>query len=528
MVSPITAPVGQTTTFENPEAAAPPTPQVTGGAGDAMGTTMDSLWKDIESRNTQTVQAQKDLAAAQGQYGIDAARAEADLSRAHAGQMAGLFQRRQKEIMEKPPENKIEHDTATGFMGLAAMIPIAAAVMGGKGQMSGIGAIQAMTGMVDGYKTGNDQRIAFETKKYEDEMKKFELHQKQLADAFSVALEQAKYNQTAATANLKLKLAELNAPLLSKMAETQGIVATNDAYIKFQTEFAKQRLAHEEKMANAKRTVVRVPDPSDPAKMISVLANNNGVPIFDANGRYVIPEPKATGKGSGGSGVAQASNMIQAGNEVNRILGGIMRLPAAATPGALDNLTTKDGLFNYLRNAGGRTMSTFENNAMQKYQADLGRALAFIENSGYATGLAGLTKSLGDKDAIKAGDSIENQLFAVANIKETVQEAIKAKLDSGQLNEGQIAFAKNLISSLDKSVPFSSENVIEQYYRLHPPKGGKQPTKAEASQTFLTSQPKGSAATTPSVPSGYTYVGKAADGSGRNVYQAPDGTLHAQ
>jgi len=517
----------QPTTFEKPEAAAPPTPQVTGGAGDAMGTTMDSLWKDIESRNTQTVQAQKDLATAQGQYGIDAARAEADLSRAHAGQMAGLFQRRQKEIMEKPPENKIEHDTATGFMGLAAMIPIAAAVMGGKGQMSGIGAIQAMTGMVEGYKTGNDQRIAFETKKYEDEMKKFDLHQKQLADAFSVALEQAKYNQTAATANLKLKLAELNAPLLSKMAETQGIVATNDAYIKFQTEFAKQKLTHEEKMENAKRIIVRVPDPSDPTKMISVFANNKGIPISDANGNYVIPEPKAgTTKGQG---AAQERNqrVITATSLVAGAVEPLVKLKGGTTTGILPNLSTKDGMFNFLRNKTGRTLSSDESDFMNTTFAGIGRALASIETGGVATGLTLLAQKIENSTYINAGASDIQAANKLAELRDTVHEAVNAGINSGQYNEAQTATLKTLLGRIDAAIPFSRNDVAEALAkRIAPGKGTVGSRAIDAVKGGGSAAPQSSLPS--NIPAGYTYVGKAADGSGRNVYQAPDGTLHAQ
>jgi hypothetical protein len=50
---------------------------------------------------------------------------------------------------------------------------MAGAMLGNKGLMSGVGAMQAMTGLLNGYREGNKERIAFEQKKYDDEMKKW-------------------------------------------------------------------------------------------------------------------------------------------------------------------------------------------------------------------------------------------------------------------------------------------------------------------------------------------------------------------
>jgi hypothetical protein len=491
-----------------------------------MGTTMDNLWKNIEDRNTQSVQAQKDLATAQGQYGVDAARAEAEMARSNAGQMANLYQRRQKEIMEKPPERKIDHDTASGFMGLAAMLPIAAAVMGSKGQMSGLGAIQAMTGMVEGYKTGNDQRIAFETKKYEDEMKKFELHQKQLSDAFSVALEQAKYNQTSATANLKLKLAELNSPILSKMAETQGIVATNDAYVKFQTEFAKQRLAHDDKIANAKRTNVKVPDPNDPSKMITVLADNNGTPIHDVNGQYVIPAEKgAAGKGQG---AAQERNqrVITATSLIAGAVEPLVKLKGGTTTGLLPNLSTKDGMLNFLRNKTGRSLSSDEADFMNTTFAGIGRALASIETGGVATGLTQLANKIENSTYINAGATDIQAANKLAELRDTVHEAINAGINSGQYNEAQTATLKILLGRIDTAIPFSRNDVADALAQRFTTGTG-----TVGSRSVEAVRGKGASATQaplPSgVPAGSVIVGTSKDGRNAPVYKSPDGTMYS-
>jgi hypothetical protein len=103
-------------------------------------------------------------------------------------------------------------------------------LFGGKGQMSGIGALQAMDGVLKGYQTGNQQRIEFEKTKFEKELQNFKMHQDQIQKAFDRAIEGAKVNLTAATARLDSDLAALDAKNVQALVKRDGIVGGQTGY----------------------------------------------------------------------------------------------------------------------------------------------------------------------------------------------------------------------------------------------------------------------------------------------------------
>jgi len=99
----------------------------------------------------------------------------------------------QKTAMDKmapPPKMNITPDTHEGLMGLATILPIAGLLLGSKGMMSGVNAMNAMTGVMKGYQEGNKARIDFEKQKYDTAMKEWDANYKisrqKLADAIDM------------------------------------------------------------------------------------------------------------------------------------------------------------------------------------------------------------------------------------------------------------------------------------------------------------------------------------------------------
>jgi len=152
------------------------------------------------------------------------AQLQADFERGQADKMIGIFNKYESQLAAPAPKREIEPQTKEGMMGLAALLPVAGAFFGGKGLTSATGAMQAMTGLVKGYQEGNQNRIAFEQKKYDDAMKEFDRHQQQIKTAFDMAIKKAQVDQNAAKAELKVELVKLNSPLLAQMVETSGIM----------------------------------------------------------------------------------------------------------------------------------------------------------------------------------------------------------------------------------------------------------------------------------------------------------------
>ena len=196
-----------------------------------LGADLSNLYESIYKKTDDEAQkARETYAKEAGDIGVQKAEIKAKPAQQFAAQYANISKKYEPELMAKAPEFKVDQSTASGIASMAALLPIAGALFGGKGQMSGIGALQAMDGVLKGYQTGNQQRIEFEKTKFEKELQNFKMHQDQIQKAFDRAIEGAKVNLTAATAGLERDLAALDQKNLLAIVQKDGAVKGQDRY----------------------------------------------------------------------------------------------------------------------------------------------------------------------------------------------------------------------------------------------------------------------------------------------------------
>jgi hypothetical protein len=203
-----------------------------------LGADLSGLYESVYKKPMEEKQkAQESYAKEAGDIGIQKADIKAKPAQQFAAQYAGISKKYEPELMAKPPEFKVDQNTASGIASMAALLPIAGALFGGKGQMSGIGALQAMDGVLKGYQAGNQQRIEFEKTKFEKELQNFKMHQDQIQKAFDRAIQGAKVNLTGAQAGLERDLAGLDAKNLLAIAKRDGVVAAQNQFQSFSDKF---------------------------------------------------------------------------------------------------------------------------------------------------------------------------------------------------------------------------------------------------------------------------------------------------
>jgi hypothetical protein len=151
------------------------------------------------------------------------AKGQAAASRSFADTTAQQFEA-MKAARGEMPKRDIEEHTMQGLLGLGALLPMAGAMLGNKGLASGTGAMQAMAGLFNGYKEGNKERIAFEQKRYDDQMKQWENHARQLESDFRNAIEVAKTNLQAGTDAAKYAAMKQGAPMVKAMIDNMGLL----------------------------------------------------------------------------------------------------------------------------------------------------------------------------------------------------------------------------------------------------------------------------------------------------------------
>lgn len=168
-------------------------------------------------------EAEKQFAKTKGELGVQKAEAEAKYAKAGVGGEQAVYKKFEKQLMEPAPTIQYNEETSKSMASLATLLPVAAMMFGNKSQLSAIGAMNAMSGVLAGHQQGNQERIALETKNFEQKMSEFKTHQEQIKGAFERALQAAKLNASAAQAGLKVDLAKLDAQLLNAEVDQKGV-----------------------------------------------------------------------------------------------------------------------------------------------------------------------------------------------------------------------------------------------------------------------------------------------------------------
>jgi hypothetical protein len=188
----------------------------------------------------------------------------------------------------------------------------------------------------------------------------------------------------------------------------------------------------------------------------------------------------------GGAGGQKATQQMFVVQRAVNALGGVAsavealgQLPSGTTGGILPNLQTKDGMFNYMRNAASRTMSSSESKAVETLFTGITRNLAAIEASGAATGLVGLATQI-EKLRPVAGDKAVDVALKMADIRRIATENIQPLIDSGLMPKQQADVASGLVKRIERAIPYTTQEVVNAAY------GGKgKQTISEAGQAVV-------------------------------------------
>ena len=184
----------------------------------AFETPLDEPIKRLMKQQTETEKAK-----VQQQSNIDIAKEKAEQKayQSEASQLRGQLGGYDKLMAERPKMN-ITPDTQQGLNGLAVLMPIAAMLIGAKGQMSGLNAMDAMTGMLKGYQEGNKQRIDFEKQKYDTAMREWENNYKVFQDKLAQSAKIFATDRQAGIQAARVAALEANSKVALAMLDKAG------------------------------------------------------------------------------------------------------------------------------------------------------------------------------------------------------------------------------------------------------------------------------------------------------------------
>lgn len=249
-----------------------------------LGADLGGPVSDIQQRQAA---ATEKVARGQLDQKIAEARGVLNAQEAYAKGVRGAYAAAEPKLMAPPPTFNVTKDTEEGLMGLATIMPLAGLIIGGKGQMAGINAMNAMAGALQGYQTGNKERIAFETKKYEEAWKQWQAQINQVKDSLARYMELAKTDLATATSKAKLDAIAMGAPIIADLIEQQTLTKTFEMV---------EKIAVSTAQANAKVTkstkLVPVQTPEGPRLVTEEQAAESA-----RTGQPMTPAPRAADRG---------------------------------------------------------------------------------------------------------------------------------------------------------------------------------------------------------------------------------------
>jgi len=401
---------------------------------------------------TATATAQRDLALAQGER---AAR-EAAVTQ-HRAELE-RYRSRRVELPDFVPtqENAMSLGTLFGLVGVVGTL------MGGRGQQSAIGAMNAMSGMMAGWRQGRTDLYNRERQKYEQEMKRVQEQNAALQRDFQDALNLMKTDLDAGLARAREAAARHGVSIAGAAATRQGAEGVRNFLTSLRQTMTQIEQAQSRQTAGA--PIPRMVRGEDGEVRFYAANRSNGELMRDSNGQLIeMAPPRGQGSASGPGGAVQfrynsaVSNAVsQAAFEIKNVTG----LPALASPPALNNYvadpnkTVTEGV---LRLASQR-LSTAEERATQQILAGVTRAITTIQASGRPGGVTESSLREFARIAPQPGDSRINWYLFLALAKQELDLGLIELRNSGA-NREQIESATKSRDEIASLIPYTVADI---------------------------------------------------------------------
>jgi len=408
-----------------------------------------------------------------------------------AAETAGMEQKFAA-MRPEPIEFAPSQETAENLQNIAISMMLVGAIAGGASKRSGIAGLKAMKGMVDGYRQGRkdifDREKTIFEKALETQKQKIE-EIKSLYESEAkarLAGNQAEANGLKAMIEAETANGTLNIALAQRNTDQvlSQLKAASEGYSKGLEGLANLKKAEEDRKARAAEREMRLRD----FKVIGQDEEGNVIMANDLGQTRTMEGVRA----AGGARVTQQQSIAQrAVNSLGGVasaLESIKELPAGTTTGLLPNLTTKDGMINYVRNTMGRKISSRDAEMMNTLFTGIGRNLASIESSGIATGLVELARQMQSGTYINSGvDDPYKVAIKLADIRRIATENIRPAIESGLMPKQQAQTAMALVKRIEEAVPFDTIDVVRAANARGRPTIGQRTTEVVTNQPAIPS-----------------------------------------
>lgn len=400
-------------------------------------------------------------AAATAQRDLALARGEREARETYAQQHRAELERYRARRVELPDfvptqENAMSLGTLFGLVGVAGTL------MGGKGQQSAIGAMNAMSGMMAGWRQGRTDLYNRERQKYEQEMKRVQEQNVVLQRDFQDALNVMKTDLDAGIARAREAAARHGVSIAGAAAARQGAEGVRNFLTSLRQTMT--QLEQTQSRQNASAPIARMVRGEDGEVRYYAANRTTGELLRDQSGQLVeMAAPRGQGSASGPGGAVQFRYNSAVSNAVSQAaleLKNVSTLPAMAAPPALANYvsdpnkTITEGL---LRLAS-QKITTTEERATQQILAGITRAITTIQASGRPGGVTESSLREFSRIAPQPGDTRLNWYLFLALAKQELDLGLIELRNSGA-NREQIESATKSRDEVAALIPYNVADI---------------------------------------------------------------------
>ena len=372
------------------------------------------------------------------------------------------------EQLAKPLE--VPKETVQDMAALGGLAAVVGAMLGSSGKMSAQNVLGSMTGILDGYKKGNNDLITKYQKEFDMNQKRLQSQIQQAQTELSVILEKykvrdqtvaqdiaafsAKYAGSIAGTIADAKSASTVAQLNMQLAQMGQSAKLEADRIKREDE---RRIAEAaEKKAAAERQINLAPQYQNAkGEIVQRDPITGALPTDQGPLTRVTVAPKATG-GAGdrfGFGNIVAVNL----NEAVGSIGNIVELPFKVTTGAFQGRNTS-GLLNAPL---GALTNNLTKEDVQRYNAEISNFGKFASRvvSGGRVVPASVQQGFEEQYKIREGDKPLTVLTKIAMMRQTLERAAQVYLSDPNTPDGTKEIYRQGLKDIEEFIPFTVNDV---------------------------------------------------------------------
>lgn len=360
------------------------------------------------------------------------------------------------EQLSKPLE--VPRETVQDMAALGGLAAVVGVMLGGSGKMSAQNTLSSMTGILDGYKKGNNDLIVKYQKEFDMNQKRLQSQIQQAQTELSVILEKYKVkDQTVAqdVASFSAKYAGSIAGTVAS-ARSAGDVARLNVQLaqmgQSATQHTERMKVESEKRIADQDAKNRVPVFYDPEK--KVFKNSKGIEIPGSEGTLRNPPRAATAASDRfGFGNIIAVNL----NEAVGSISNIVELPFKVTTGVFQGRNT-NGLLNAPL---GALTNNLTKEDVQRYNAEISNFGKFASRviSGGRVVPASVQAGFEEQYKVREGDKPLTVMTKIAMMRQTLERAAEVYLADPNTPEGTKGIYQQGLKDIRESIPFTVNDV---------------------------------------------------------------------